>query len=135
MRLRRFAQLDEFHAQVIGEHPYFQLTSRGRETKVVGLARGACSVRRQAPHSGLHAAVAIKDLVSGDESLVNSDKVFPQGRSIRIHLIAELFRPAAAKKVPLDDVRPLSVSARMTGASHSTGRRGCISGSARQYFK
>lgn len=66
--------------------------------------------------SGLHAGVAVKDLVAGDEFLINSDEVFPQGSSIRIHLIAELFRQAAAKKLVLDEVRPLPNSARTGGS-------------------
>lgn len=84
--------------------------------------------------SGLHAGVAIKDLVSGDEFLVNSDEVFPQGGSIRIHLIAELFRQAAAKKLSLDEVRPLPASARTGGSGvlrHMTP--GTVSMSLRDY--
>lgn len=66
--------------------------------------------------SGLDAGIAVKDLVSGDEFLVNGDAVFPQGSSIRIHLIAELFRQAAAGKFSLDDVHPLPASAQVGGA-------------------
>jgi beta-lactamase class A len=66
--------------------------------------------------SGLHAGVAIKDLVAGDEFLVDGDGVFPQGSSIRIHLIAELFRQAAARKLSLDEVRPLPASVRTGGS-------------------
>ena len=66
--------------------------------------------------SGLDAGVAIKDLVSGDEFLVQPDAAFPQGSSIRIHLVAELFRQAAAKKLSLDEVRVLPESARTGGS-------------------
>ena len=66
--------------------------------------------------SGLQAGVAIKDLGSGDECLVNGDGVFPQGGSIRIHLIAELFRQAAAGKFSLDEVRSLPAAARTGGS-------------------
>ena len=66
--------------------------------------------------SGLTAGVAIKDLVSGEEFLVQPDAVFPQGSSIRIHLVTELFRQAAANKLSLSEVRPLPESA-LTGGS------------------
>ncbi len=61
--------------------------------------------------SGLDAGVAIKELKSGEEFLIQPDVVFPQGSSIRIHLVAELFRQAAAKKLSLGEVRRLPGSA------------------------
>lgn len=65
--------------------------------------------------SGLHAGVAIKDLNGGDEFLLGADDVFPQGSSIRIHLVCELYRQHAAKKLSVDEVRPLPESARTGG--------------------
>src|SRR5436190_12591206 len=47
--------------------------------------------------SGLNAGVAIKDLAGGDEFLLGADAVFPQGSSIRIHLVCELYRQASTK--------------------------------------
>ncbi len=84
--------------------------------------------------SGLNAGVAIKDLVTGGEFLINGDAVFPQGSSIRIHLIAELFRQAAAQKFSLDEMRPLPDSARTGGSGvlrHMTP--GTVSLSLRDY--
>ncbi len=66
--------------------------------------------------SGLDAGVAIKDLVSGDEFFVQPDAAFPQGSTIRIHLVAELFRQAAAGKLSLDEPRALPDSARAGGS-------------------
>ena len=59
--------------------------------------------------------IAIKDLVSGEEILVNADEFFPQGSSIRIHIVAELYRQAAAKKLSVDEVRSFPESARTQG--------------------
>ncbi|MSU50537.1 MAG: serine hydrolase [Opitutus sp.] len=65
--------------------------------------------------SSLAAGVAIKDLVSGEEFLLNADGVFPQGSSIRIHLVTELYRQAAAKVLSVDEIRPLPSTARAGG--------------------
>jgi len=61
------------------------------------------------------AGIAIKDLVSGEEFLFNADDVFPQGSSIRIHIVAELYRQAASKKISVDEVRSFPESARTPG--------------------
>jgi beta-lactamase class A len=63
----------------------------------------------------MEAGIAIKDLVSGEEFLFNADEVFPQGSSIRIHILAELYRQAAAKKLAVDEVRSFPESARTSG--------------------
>lgn len=60
-------------------------------------------------------AVAIKDLSSGEELLVNPDESMPIGSSVRIHLVAELYRQAAEGRVSLAEVRPLPESARTGG--------------------
>jgi beta-lactamase class A len=65
--------------------------------------------------SRLNVGLAIKDLLSGHEILRQPDRVFPQGSSIRIHLVAELYRQAAAGKFSVDEVRPLPPSARVGG--------------------
>ena len=59
--------------------------------------------------------IAIKDLTSGEEFLHNADDVFPQGSSIRIHIVAELYRQAAAKKITVDEPRAFPESARTSG--------------------
>jgi beta-lactamase class A len=59
--------------------------------------------------------IAIKDLTSGEEFLINADDVFPQGSSIRIHIVTELYRQAAAKKISVDEVRSFPESARTPG--------------------
>jgi beta-lactamase class A len=78
--------------------------------------------------------VAIKDLGSGEEFLLNADTEFPQGSSIRIHLVAELFRQAAAGKLALDEGRTLPESARTGGFGvlHHLGR-GTVAMSLRDY--
>ena len=64
---------------------------------------------------GYNVGVAIKDLNSGQEFLINPDTVYPQGSSIRIHLVTELFRQSAAGKLSVHEVRPLPDSARTGG--------------------
>src|ERR1051326_3085327 len=61
-------------------------------------------------NSRFTAGVAIKDLASGEEFLVDPDGVYPQGSCIRIHLVAELFRQAAAGKLSLKEPRKLPES-------------------------
>jgi beta-lactamase class A len=84
--------------------------------------------------SGLNVGVAIKDLTSGEEFLLKPDEVYPQGSSIRIHLVSELFRQAAAGKLSVDDVRHLPESA-VTGGSGVLRymRRSTVSMSLRDY--
>lgn len=64
---------------------------------------------------GYNVGVAIKDLNSGQEFLINPDAEYPQGSSIRIHLVTELFRQSAAGKLSVHDVRPVPDSARTGG--------------------
>ncbi len=51
--------------------------------------------------------VAIKDLVTGEQFLINENEIFPQASAIKIHILAELYRQAAEKKFSLADVVPL----------------------------
>ncbi len=54
-------------------------------------------------------AVAIKDLTSGEEYLLHADEVMPQASSIKITVLAELYRQAQQGKLKLTDeyvVRP-----------------------------
>lgn len=73
------------------------------------------NLSKLAKDAGLSVGIAIKDLRTGEEFLVNEDTEFPIGSCIRIHLVSELFRQAAAKKLSVDEVRPLPDSARARG--------------------
>lgn len=59
--------------------------------------------------------IAIKDLTSGDEFLVNADQSFPHSSTIRVYVLEELYRQAAAKKISLDEFRPFPEAARTPG--------------------
>jgi beta-lactamase class A len=60
-------------------------------------------------------SVAIKDLTSGEELLINADESLPIGSSVRVHLISELYRQASAGRLNVAEVRPLPESARTGG--------------------
>jgi beta-lactamase class A len=60
--------------------------------------------------------VAIKDLRSGDEFIINGDEVFPQASAIKIHILAELYRQAEQGKYRLSDVIPVPSSSRVGGS-------------------
>jgi len=60
--------------------------------------------------------VAIKDLKSGEEFLINENEVFPQASCIKIHILAELYRQAAAKKISLGETKTLPASMKVGGA-------------------
>lgn len=68
-----------------------------------------------AQSSGLSVGYALKDLTTGEEFLHRADDVFPQGSSIRIHLVTELYRQATEKKLSVDEVRTLPEAARTGG--------------------
>src|SRR5689334_11816418 len=48
-------------------------------------------------------AVAVKDLTSGDEFLINGDEIMPQASSIKIAILADLFLQAQQGKVSLGE--------------------------------
>ncbi|HEX7960941.1 MAG TPA: serine hydrolase [Terriglobales bacterium] len=48
-------------------------------------------------------ALAVKDLSSGEEFFINPDEVMPQASSIKITVLAELYRQAQAGKLKLAD--------------------------------
>ena len=60
--------------------------------------------------------IAIKDLNSGDEFVINGDEIFPQASSIKIHILTELYRQAEAGKFRLSDVRSLPEPAKVGGS-------------------
>ena len=47
--------------------------------------------------------LAVKDLTSGEEFLINGDEVMPQASSIKIAVLAELYRQAGQNKLKLID--------------------------------
>src|SRR5437763_11615321 len=47
--------------------------------------------------------LAVKDLTSGEEFLINGDEVMPQASSIKIAVLAELYRQAGQNKLKLMD--------------------------------
>lgn len=54
--------------------------------------------------------VAIEDLTSGQKYLLRGDEVFPQASSIKIALLAELYRQAQQGKVKLTDMYTVKTS-------------------------
>lgn len=60
--------------------------------------------------------VAIKDLTTGEEFFINEDEVFPQASSIKIHILAELYRQAGEGAFTLTDIAPLPESVRVGGS-------------------
>jgi beta-lactamase class A len=60
--------------------------------------------------------VAIKNLATGEELLINENEIFPQASSIKIHILAELFHQAEQGKFRLTDILPLPGSVRVAGS-------------------
>ncbi|MBI3586281.1 MAG: serine hydrolase [Ignavibacteriales bacterium] len=60
--------------------------------------------------------VAMKDLKTGEEISINADEIFPQASSIKIHILAELYRQAEQGKFHLSDVLSLPEKARVGGS-------------------
>jgi beta-lactamase class A len=59
--------------------------------------------------------VAVKDLLSGEEFVINGDEVFPLASVIKIPILAELYRQAEQGELRLSDVVPVPASARAGG--------------------
>jgi beta-lactamase class A len=60
--------------------------------------------------------IAVKDLRTGELFTVNAGDVFPTASSIKIFILTEVYRQAAAGKFKLTDIKPLPVSARVAGS-------------------
>lgn len=60
--------------------------------------------------------VAIKDLHSGEQILINEDDIFPQASSIKIHILTEVYKQAAEGKFNLTDIKQLPIFARVGGS-------------------
>ncbi|MDQ6831028.1 MAG: class A beta-lactamase-related serine hydrolase [Gemmatimonadota bacterium] len=54
-------------------------------------------------HDGVM-GVVIRDLTSGDELLINADEIFPTASTIKIAVLAELYRQAKSGRVKLTDL-------------------------------
>lgn len=73
-------------------------------------------IHRIADEADAVVGFVIKDLKSGERFALNETEIFPQASSIKIHILTEVYRQAAAGKFSLNDVRPLSASARVAGS-------------------
>jgi beta-lactamase class A len=60
--------------------------------------------------------VAIKDLRSGDQILINEEEIFPQASSIKVHILSEVFKQASEGKFSLSDIKQLPASMRVGGS-------------------
>jgi beta-lactamase class A len=60
--------------------------------------------------------VAIKDLTSGEQLLINEKEIYPQASSIKIHILSEVYRQAAEGKFKMTDTRTLNPSAKVAGS-------------------
>lgn len=66
-------------------------------------------------HDGV-LGVAIKDLTSGEEILLNEKLTFPTGSSIKIPVLIELYRQAVDGKYKLTDQRPVTHREKVGGS-------------------
>ncbi|MFA6540475.1 MAG: serine hydrolase [Bacteroidota bacterium] len=60
--------------------------------------------------------VALKDLNTDNEILIRENEVFPQASTIKIHILSEIYRQAAAGKFSLNDIHSLPASDRVGGS-------------------
>jgi beta-lactamase class A len=60
--------------------------------------------------------IAVKDLRTGEQFLINEKEVFPTASSIKIFIAAEVYRQAAEGKFSLTDVRTIPASVRAAGS-------------------
>lgn len=60
--------------------------------------------------------VAIKDIRTGDQILFNEEDIFPQASSIKIHILAEVYKQASEGKFSLTDSKQLPKSSRVGGS-------------------
>lgn len=60
--------------------------------------------------------VAIKDLKTNEQLFINEKEIFPTASSIKIFVLAEVYRQAAEGKFKLSDIRTLPTSARVGGS-------------------
>jgi beta-lactamase class A len=73
-------------------------------------------IKQIVEHADAVVGVAIKDLKSGEQILINEEEVFPQASSIKIHILSEVYKQAVEGKFKLTDIKQLSVSVRVNGS-------------------
>jgi beta-lactamase class A len=73
-------------------------------------------LRSIADRSDAIVGIAIKDLRSGEQFLINEKEVFPTASSIKIFILAEVYRQAAEEKFKLSDIKPVPASSRVAGS-------------------
>ena len=60
--------------------------------------------------------VAIKDLTTGEQLLINEKEIYPQASSIKIHILSEVYRQAGEGKFKMTDTRTLTPSSKVAGS-------------------
>lgn len=60
--------------------------------------------------------VAIKNLVTGDQLVINGDEVFPQASCIKIHILTEVYKQAREGKFSLTDTKSFPSSVAVGGS-------------------
>jgi beta-lactamase class A len=79
-------------------------------------ARFVANLKALASEPDAVVGVAIRDIRSGEEFVINGDEVFPQASAIKIHILAELYRQAEQGKFRLTEVLPVPASSRVGGS-------------------
>lgn len=73
-------------------------------------------IRSIADRADAVVGLAIKDLRSGKQFLVNDKEVFPTASSIKIFIVTEVYRQAAEGKFKLSDIKPVPAASRVAGS-------------------
>lgn len=60
--------------------------------------------------------IAIKDLKTGEQVLINENEIFPQASTIKIHILTEVYKQAAEGKFKLTDIKPFTTASRVGGS-------------------
>lgn len=60
--------------------------------------------------------IAVKHLPSGETFFLNEKELFPTASSIKVFILAEVYRQAAEGKFKMTDIRPLPASTRVGGS-------------------
>jgi beta-lactamase class A len=89
-----------------GQEPHLRQLAERFQSRLAGIAAEAPGVL----------GIQVVDLTSGQRFGVNSELVFPQGSSIKVPILLELYRQAAAGRVRLDERVPVD-SAEMVGGT------------------
>ncbi len=67
-------------------------------------------------HSDAVVGIALKDLKSGETFVVNDKEIFPTASSIKIFILAEVYRQAEEGKFKLKDIKSVALSSRVGGS-------------------